>query len=478
MGLGVDQSSSRTVKGDLFMLAERKTAGTTRFRAAVASVVIATMTLPHASVFAQDRSKDLDLRNQKNTVLANVLDSVGKRYSAILSKLSPKMVNQVELEKRIELNAQIETRIKALKEGTITPKALREELIKVGRESLEEQKQEIFYQIHNLPTDKLDELAESMADNDSYEDARMAYESAFTRTEKANALAQAVYQDLDHLFSMMGKRSNFMNEQALVNDLKSVQNLYNTKGDADEDRWLKVLGYAALTVAAVGVVSWGIASGVYSGRYNDRRSQLQNQFNKLKTDLENRYNTLTLRLDQEEKQYLADNGFVYQQCAKYEAPDSIVCNRYDYQKFSGTKFCSVNCYKNTATGQETLHGPVTCTSPFIPADCYDPADYDSGYAQGKADGRTDGKTDGGNDGWEAGAEDGWEIGYEDGDVDGYTDGYTDGFEDGYNAYFGTLSTPLQVNSTTATSTGTISRFDSGYQDGLRDAELILSLNAS
>jgi hypothetical protein len=229
---------------------------------------------------------------------------------------------------------------------------------------------------------------------------------------------------------MVSKRTRFMTADAWAKDLQRTQVAYNSKGDHN---WLKILGFAAIGIAATGLVTWGIASAIYGGRYHDKVDKLQAQYDAVKADLEAKYQAFVQRLTNEELKYLGDNGYALMTCASYEMPDSILCNGYHYQLMQGTKYCTVQCYKNVATGKETLHQAPVCSSPFIPADCYDPSEYWRGHQAGYNDGYDPGYNAGYNDGWDDGDYDGYNDGYDDGESEGYDDGYSDGYSAGVAA---------------------------------------------
>ena len=409
-----------------------------------------------------------DQSRRANYLLELVLESVSGRYEGILKKIPRELVNGLKTQRKARLEQAVGERLQALKEGTMTPNALREEVVRLNQENLKAQKEELFYQIHNLPAEAMDAIASRIENHPSYVDGLQEYRAAYTRTEKANALAKAVSQDLDHHFSMIGKRSNFMTKEGWVMDLERLRATHKVKR-IDKDEWLTIIGLAALGIATVGLMTWGIAAGVYGGKYNARKTELDNQYESLRRQLEQHYNQYSRLLSDEEARYLQDNGFVKTICGRYELPDSIICNRYDYALFQGTRYCTVECFKSLADGRETFHSAPSCSAPFIPADCYDPSEYEQGYEDGYGPGYDEGVPDGEEQGDEDGTRVGYDDGFEDGEDEGYNDGYSDGFDDGYQSYTGVMMKPLWTSRTGSSR----SLYDRGYQDGKRDAQILM-----
>ncbi|OFZ21332.1 MAG: hypothetical protein A2X94_07745 [Bdellovibrionales bacterium GWB1_55_8] len=436
-----------------------------RLRAVAALVAVAMVFQTALVPVVQARSQE--------TLLNATLDTISTRYDRIFAKIPQALVNRVDIEKKANLAREVTESIARLKDDQISTAEFRDRVLKLNQEALQTQKDELIRQIQGFSIETLNEIASVMEGNRSYAEAQQEYMAAFTRKEKADVISRVLISDLDHQFSMMNKRSARMTQAQWILDLERMQSAMNTKGDK---RWLKVLGYAVLGIAAVGLVSWGVANSVYSGRYQTRKTELDREFEKTRAQLEAKYNELNQRLSQEQENYLQESGYVWTTCGNYEMPDSILCNGYDYALFQGTKFCSVQCYRHPASGKETMHSAPTCTSPYIPADCYDPSEYDRGWDDGYSDGSNDGSADGRYDGDEQGSEDGWYDGQEDGWMDGYDDGYAIGFNEGYTDYF--WGAPMLMTLKQASPNTSPAARDQGYKaglsDGRNDAKLLLS----
>ncbi|HAR42143.1 MAG TPA: hypothetical protein DCS07_05865 [Bdellovibrionales bacterium] len=431
-------------------------------------LLILTLLLPPASFAKVHVASDQVIPERRhNIVLSVLLDELNSRYERIMSSVPAQTVNAIEIERKVQINEAINKKRAELASGEISVEQWRNEAAEINREALQQQKDELLYQISNLRTEELDRIAAVMQNNLNYLDAQQEYQAAYTRTEKARALSHAIISDLDQHLSMLNKSSRFMSKEAWLRDLSRTQSAFNTKGSSSR-KWLKILGYAALGVAAAGLVSWGVASSVYGSKYNKRKSELDRQFEDFRSELEKQYNDLNARLTQEELNYLSNSGFVLSTCGTFQRPSSILCNRYNYQLFSGTTFCSVSCYRNPTTGGETLHSAPACTSPYIPSDCYDPQEYSDGYDNGYDDGYDQGHGDGVDDGDYDGGEDGWEDGSSDGEWDGYDQGYSDGFQFGYESYWGYTLMSSPISSTQYSQ----KNYNKGYQDGQSDAHIV------
>lgn len=428
-------------------------------------------------------------KTKKPEVMYRVLlKELNSKYSVLGEKLPVAMVQEVKEERLKRLNTELKQKIADLENesnkdaGKALDEAKKEAKLAAVQE-LGRIKKEMTAQVLSMQIDELDKLAEVFSNNQSYTDFEMEYMSAFTRNEKAAIIVKALAVDLDRINTMLMKKTNRLSKASFVADLKKSLTYFNdTKLSGGNKSYGKteieeILLYAGIAIAAVGVVSWGVASIVYGGRYRKARSQREAQFNQLRSELQAQYNDLFTYLTNEELSYLNSNGFALTQCASYSQPDSIICNGKNYNVYSGEKFCTVKCYKNATTGQETLHQAPVCSSPFIPSDCYDPTEYELAYDDGYGDGYDDGYFDGELDGDEDGAFDGDDDGYEDGFDDGYADGYDDGFTAGYNTYWDGKSAN-KAGVLAPKSNKLKSTYEKGYRDGLRDAEILFGINAA
>jgi hypothetical protein len=335
--------------------------------------------------------------------------------------------------------------------------AFKRELIKINEEELLVQTRELKGYLNALSDQEIDKLATRLSLDPQYQEENMVYQSAYTINEKRNVLFTALNRDLNFLRSNYNKKIGLFSRSDLQADLKRNLSLIEQNSN-QKNQVKKVLQISLIALAGVALVTWGISSAVYGARLNRIEDQRINQLNDYKKELARQYNLYKDELTTMEMNYLIENGYVRTVCGTYQRPDSILCNRYDYQLFSGTKYCQVYCFKQAETGKETLHEAPVCTTPFVPADCYDPKEYWDAHARGKVEGYDAGYNRGWSDGNSDGNSDGRYYGDRDGDADGYNAGYNRGYNDGYAA----------GASAASKSNAFLLEEDQAYLDGYRD----------
>lgn len=366
---------------------------------------------------------------KKELLYQRVVSMVEKKMTPILAKLPQGNVMMVEQEKRASVRDELTQRIKSLENATnVQVAAYKRELIKLNESELVNLRSELHGYLNAMSEKEINELGKFLVSAPEYKNIAMEYESAFTNKEKATVIKNALSEDLSFLRSVYNKKIGLSTPKALKHDLENNL-LFFQSTNKDNN---KILLICAAVLAGVALVSWGIASSKYGGRYKRAESAREQQLNQLKADLQAKYLAYQADLTTKEQNFLRDNGFVRTVCGTYSQPDSKLCNRYNYQLFSGTKHCTVYCQKSTVTGHETMHEPAVCTSAFIPGDCYDPNEYWNAYARGDSDGYSDGYDDGTYDGDDDGHDDGISHGRQDGESDGRDDGYDAGYDDGYD----------------------------------------------
>ncbi len=362
---------------------------------------------------------------------------------------------------------KIDRDIEGLKSGEVNLDDYKDSLVQDNLKQASVQKIEIRSYLNDMDEYELDILSSQLQDNHNYRDEFLEYTYAFTRIEKLRALEKAVFKDFDRLSTMTLKRIRSLDKE------KAIQNLVKTREKIISDNKfrlftrkevMKALQIAGAVMLVVGIITWSR----HYGDYKDARDERQRQLDDLRTKLENELTTLDNQLKEAELSFLNDNGYVFMQCGSYQRPDSIICSNYAYSVISGTKYCTVHCYKNIETGQETLHAPPVCTTPFIPSDCDDPLEYSRGYSAGEPYGLSDGADDGHDDGWDDGQDDGENDGEDDGYWDSYDNGYDDGWYDGYNSYYKLFKKSYKKNSS--------DRFNMGYEQGFKDAQVFSQIS--
>ena len=404
------------------------------------------------------------VEKKRKSVLYTTLDLIIKRQ--VIGAQTEALIDQTITERQKFQLKNLKNDYEALKSGELSVEDYLKDLSRENLKKSSIQKKEIKAHLDQLDEYELDIVASQLVGNANYQNELLEYNAAFTRTEKLNALLSANYRDFDYLNSMAQKRiSKMTKEQALraiERTKERVLSQGSNKGDLfTKEEILRALQIAGAVLLVVGVVTWSKYYGDYKDAKKDREGELNTLRNKLQAELDIK----TTELTNAELEYLNNNGYQYMQCGSYSRPDSIICSNYSYSLIAGTKYCTVYCYKNMHTGQETLHAPPTCTSPFIPSDCDDPLEYSRGYNAAYNLGYDDGQYDGDDDGWVDGRRDGEDDGYDDGYDDAYNDGYNDGFDDGY--WDGSLE---NVNFSPEIS------YQRGFEKGREDAALFKSLS--
>ncbi len=425
--------------------------------------------LSYLLIFQPIMANDHELEAKKKRVLFTTLEIVKDRQ--VFGRESESLIRRTVGERQKTQLKQLREDYDALSSGELSLSDYLDELALQNMKKSSIQKVEIKSHLADMDDFELDIVASILVDNPNYHNELLEYNSSFTKTEKLNALLNANYRDFDYLNSMAQKRIRAM---SLEDTLKSIKNTERrVRGSQTEDTFMtkkelmRALQIAGAVLLVVGVVTWSR----YYGDYKDAKKKREGELTDLRTKLQDELNIKSNELSSEELGFLNDNGYQYMQCGNYSKPDSIICSNYGYTLISGTKYCSVFCYKNITTGKETLHSPPTCTSPFIPSDCDDPLEYSRGYNDAYDLGYSDGDIDGFWDGDSDGADDGADDGYDDGYYDSYNNGYDDGFDDGYWA--GGIETVKSIkDNIDIESKG----YKVGHEQGRKDAILFKNLS--
>ncbi len=411
------------------------------------------------------------------------LHALSKDYESkakqVFKGTKTKKISKFDLKGLKRVKRTINANIKAIKNKDSNFQQFKAYLVKNTVEEIKQTKRQLGTWVKTLPLTKLDVLINSL-DPNKYFSEQYLYSTAFTRTEKIKSALKMLNSELNVYQSFSIKKVNLLTRKGIVRDLKAVD--HNFSGGKASKKLKRVLLIAGISVAGVSLATWAIASASYKSKYNAQKSTLDSEYQKIQdgynkevellknelkgirdginqananeltqliSQLENEYSTLQQNLTSAEKSHLEKNNFTRMVCNTYQAQDSYICNTSNYQSISGTTTCSVMCYKNVSTGQETLHEAPVCSSPFIPSNCFSQniydRDYNDGYSDGYSSGNSDGKRDGKTDGTKVGETDGdskgyndgynngYNIGFDDGDYEGYDLGYADGFQDLYNS---------------------------------------------
>lgn len=410
---------------------------------------------------------------QQNRLLDLVLRKVSARQALLVGRVPVELVDKAKLEGKIELSGAIREKLDALDRNELTPEKLRDEAVQASTEVLKQQKAELISELKNMDETALAEIIDGVRGNPNYKNAVAEYDVSFTRDEKIGSIFRGLSNEVDMLSGVLAKRAGQMSIEGWKSDLNRSQQLFNNK-DAEEV-W-QILGIAALVVAASGLITWGISAGIYGSRLSNQRSKYDSDLATYRSQLQDQLGNFSNEQDQAELDFLKNNGYVYTTCGNWSQPNSIICNGLNYNAYSGQTYCTVKCWKEPISGKETRFDAATCTSPFVPSNCYDPNEYWTGHANGYSKGYYDGYWKGADDGYYDGAQDGYNDGYHDGYHDGYDDGYNKGFYDGYYSYAPARKAGFSFAGmlglmSTMTSTHD-QNFNAGYDAGYKDAEAL------
>lgn len=399
----------------------------------VMRLILSLLILPYIICPPQVYAQTFAKAEKKEMLYQKVMGISEKKMALVMKHLPQGNVLFVEAEKNNSVKQELKERIKTLKEASNAEVALfKKELIKLNEQELSANRAELVGYLNAMSDKEINEIGQFLKAELPYEEASILFQNSFTMNEKRNAVKSALMKDLSFLRSMYNKKIGYSTKEALVQDLEQNLTIMESS-QSNKSKIGEILKISLIALAGVALVTWGISSAVYGARLNRIKNERETKLTDLKKTLEAQYNAYKEELTQNELNYLANNGYIRTVCGTFTQADSILCNRYNYQLFSGTKYCQVYCYKNLATGKETLHEPAVCTSPFIPNDCYNPQEYWDAHARGKKDGYNDGYDDGEYDGREDGASEGRYNGDSDGYDDGYDTGYSHGYDDGYDS---------------------------------------------
>jgi hypothetical protein len=400
----------------------------------------------------------VETKEPSKKMVMSLLTMVDKRYSLLSRQVDKRLIEETGKAREDFSLKQLDSDIAGIKSGAITVEGYIDEISKKNLVEAAAQKEEMQHYVRELLDRELSELGEVLSDNPHYVELALELDTAFTRSEKQRVITEALFRDFDHLVTMTQKKISRMSKDDLLANLEKTRERLNASEDkaTNKKTIIKILAIAGTAILVGGIVAWS----KYHGNYTDAKNEREGKLTDLRNRLESEFQTLSQAMKEEEMQYLQNNGFQLMQCGSYQRPDSIICSRYDYGLFSGTKYCTVHCWKNATTGQETLHQSPVCTSPFIPTDCDDPAEYGRGYDAGYDIGYDFGRDDGDEDGWYDGSYDGLEDGDEYGFEDGFDFGYSDGFSDGY--WDGSFKSDIKNKGP---------GYERGFLSGKRDAEI-------
>lgn len=308
--------------------------------------------------------------------------------------------------------------------------AIKQELI--VKMELEEQTQldDFRYVLKRMTSDDLDKVFKASMKKGIYPEALQSnYDYAFNMAEKREVVMTMMMGDLQRVKSATIKRIGMADRAQLIEELKTSDSLFRYK-----NREWKNIVIVVLTLALAGFASWAIMSSIKKS-YAEKTEDMHDDFDQAETDLEEDYRQRNedLLATFEERARLREEGYVWQICSTTSSVKTASCS-FDYKTHSGLEICQTRCLKNPTTGEETMHS-TSCSSAYIPSNCFLRNQYDIG----------------------------WDEGYEDGYDNAYYEAYQRAYDDAYSTYYSDAYSE-------AYGRGYDYGYSSGYSDGLSEAE--------
>lgn len=223
---------------------------------------------------------------KKQLLYQKVLTMVDKKIAPIMSKLPQGNVMLVEQEKKSAVKEELRKRIASLEGASNKDIAeFKRELLKVNQSELTVLRAELYGYLNAMTDREISELGAFLKSAREYESLAMDYDSAYTMSEKRKAIREAIAEDLSFLRTIYNKKIGLSTAKGLQRDLERNLNFFNTT-EKDKNKILLISG---LVLAGVALITWGIASSTYGGRFKRAQTARENQLNALKQELEAKY---------------------------------------------------------------------------------------------------------------------------------------------------------------------------------------------
>jgi hypothetical protein len=324
---------------------------------------------------------------------------------------------------RTELDSVIER----LEDDSYSLEEIKSNIIQRIHEEEQAQFVEMRYIVKVAPVETLNQIFEESLKNGFYpETLRDEYEMAYGAKEKRAIVLAMIKTDFSRIKSNTVKRLGFLDREALLKEMQQHKAFFEVKG---RDTWKMVL-VVILTAAVAGYLGWAIMSSTKK-RWDRKIEELEEDYDQMEEDLRIEYQNreAELRRILEERARLRDEGYIWTICSTRTEVQNVSCS-YDYNSYSGAEVCVTRCLKNPSTGDSVYHSE-TCSSSFIPNNCFLPNPYDSGWDDGYDSGYNNGYNTAYDRAYWAAYYDEYDRGYDAAYDSGYNSGYNSGFSDGY-----------------------------------------------
>lgn len=365
---------------------------------------------------------------------------------------------------------EVQSLISKLEDSSYSIDSIRQELIRGILAEEEAQAIELRQLIEKMPTESLDSLFEESLKVGAYnEELRQDYEAAYTLAEKQQIVLDLVKTDLARLKSVTVKKLGLLDRDTLLAELKTTKSLINTKG---KDTW-KVVLVVVIAVAAAGFVSWAVVSATkrhWERKTRDMEEDFADQEDRLRKDYANKEEELSAI--HRERARLRDEGYVMTVCKTTERQSTVSC-AFDLKSHSGTEVCITRCMRNPATGQELM--PTTsCSSAYIPSNCFTPNPFVAGYEKGYDEGYDSGYKTSFDAAYHEAYQEHYARAYDKAYENGYSRGYDEGFTDGLQEaeYDDSSQDAAAAVSSSSGTDSVLKGFQKGYREGYAYASIL------
>ncbi|MFL5783213.1 MAG: hypothetical protein ACJ76H_01305 [Bacteriovoracaceae bacterium] len=282
---------------------------------------------------------------------------------------------------------------------------------------------ELKYALSKVDSGKLDRFFRTaMRDGLYSKDLQFMYDSAYGSREKLEVLMQMLNSDMSLILTQNAKEIGKLDRAALLKQLDDTGSFLSIK-----DSKTTTIIIIVLTVAAAGLLTWGIMSATKT-RYEKKTKEMNDDYDQREQQAIDENNQKIASLDQTfaERARLRDQGYTWQVCKTERSNKTAVCS-YDHKSYGGEEVCVTNCLKNPA-GDETGH-VKTCLSAYIPNNCFMKNETEAGYDDGYDHGYDNGYNVGYDRAYDAAYNQEYQRAYD----NAYSSAYNSGYNSGYNA---------------------------------------------
>lgn len=278
-------------------------------------------------------------------------------------------------------------------------------------------------------SEKLDEFFKTAMKDGMYSpENEMMYAAAYNQIEKIEVLMQMVHSDMGLIRSQNAKQMGLMSRADIIKQIDATGSLMSVKNDK-----VVTILIIVLTVAAAGLLTWGIVSAT-KARHERKKRELNEDFDQREIDAQNNHDGRIKTLEElfKERERLREEGYVWQVCSTTKVTKSAYCS-YDYTTRYGEETCVTHCLKRADTGAEAMH-QKTCLNDYIPNNCFQKnptaAGYDDGYSRGYSTGYDTGYDRAYDEAYRSAYNSAYSSAYYRGYDTGYSSGFSAGYSDG------------------------------------------------